>query len=233
MSGFWTDIKNAYFSYNGMGVNLFFWFIAVIYLLVINREKYKNLLLYEIFGMLLFVTPGIANYLFKTGGGTEKGWMLYGILNVTAFAAYAATDYFFSVKGKGEKIFVVVMYLVLLQAGMSINYTADHFTVAKNMYKIAPETFEIASGIEFLEEPRILAPDEVGRGLREYDTRYAVIYGEGLSFTQENINQLQVEIASYGCNCVILNTEYENQEVLNNIGFSKVCSTENYVVYAK
>lgn len=43
-----------------------------------------------------------------------------------------------------------------------------------------------------------MAPEEVAGELREYDTRFAVIYGEGLSFTQENLEQLQIETESYG-----------------------------------
>lgn len=50
--------------------------------------------------------------------------------------------------------------------------------------------------------------------LREYDTRFAVIYGEGLSFTQENLEQLQIETESYGCNCLVINSEYDNIEFL-------------------
>ena len=66
-----------------------------------------------------------------------------------------------------------------------------------------------------------------------YDTRFAVIYGEGLSFTQENLEQLQMETDSYGCNCLVINSEYDNIEFFNSIGFSKIYNTEHYEVYAK
>ena len=71
---------------------------------------------------------------------------------------------------------------------------------------------EIAEQLEFVEKPRVLAPEEVAGELREYDTRFAVIYGEGLSFTQENLEQLQIETESYGCNCLVINSEYDNIE---------------------
>ncbi len=38
MSGLWEDIKNAYFSYNGMGTNVFFLFVAIFYFLIINKK---------------------------------------------------------------------------------------------------------------------------------------------------------------------------------------------------
>ena len=233
VSQLWIDIKNAYFSYNGLGINLFFLFVCIIYILILNQKKHRNLLIYEIFGILLLMTPGIANCILKAGDGAQEGWMLYGILNVAAVVAYVAVKYLMEIQKKSEKVLILVMYIILLQAGMNINYTGNHFMRTTNLYKISQETIQIAKNIDHIEQPRILAPESVGSELREYDTKYAVIYGEGLSFTQDNIDQLQIEIASYGCNCVILNTEYENQEILNNIGFSKIKNTEHYVVYAK
>ena len=109
MSGLWEDIKNAYFSYNGMGTNVFFLFVAIFYFLIINKKRQRNLLIYEIFGILFLVTPGIAN----------------GILN------------------------------------MGLNYTSQHLEFITNSYKISNEVMEIAEQLEFVEKPRVLAPEEV------------------------------------------------------------------------
>ena len=209
MSGLWEDIKNAYFSYNGMGTNVFFLFVAIFYFLIINKKRQRNLLIYEIFGILFLVTPGIAN----------------GILNMT--------DYLINIPTKKEKIIVIVIYILPLQAGMGLNYTSQHLEFITNSYKISNEVMEIAEQLEFVEKPRVLAPEEVAGELREYDTRFAVIYGEGLSFTQENLEQLQIETESYGCNCLVINSEYDNIEFFNSIGFSKIYNTEHYEVYAK
>ena len=42
MSGLWEDIKNAYFSYNGMGTNVFFLFVAIFYFLITNKKRQRN-----------------------------------------------------------------------------------------------------------------------------------------------------------------------------------------------
>ena len=213
MSGLWEDIKNAYFSYNGMGTNVFFLFVAIFYFLIINKKRQRNLLIYEIFGILFLMTPGIAN----------------GILNMSG----QNTDYLINIPTKKEKIIVIVIYILLLQAGMGLNYTSQHLEFITNSYKISNEVMEIAEQLEFVEKPRVLAPEQVAGELREYDTRFAVIYGEGLSFTQENLEQLQMETDSYGCNCLVINSEYDNIEFFNSIGFSKIYNTEHYEVYAK
>ena len=81
MSALWTDVRNAYFSYNGMGVNLFFLFVAVIYLLVTDQKRQRNLLIYEIFGILFLMTPVLANAIIDRSGSGTGSWLVYGILN--------------------------------------------------------------------------------------------------------------------------------------------------------
>ena len=210
MSGLWEDIKNAYFSYNGMGTNVFFLFVAIFYFLIINKKRQRNLLIYEIFGILFLMTPGIANGILNMSGQNTDHWMVYGILNIVAVVGVVMTDYLINIPTKKEKIIVIVIYILLLQAGMGLNYTSQHLEFITNSYKISNEVMEIAEQLEFVEKPRVLAPEQVAGELREYDTRFAVIYGEGLSFTQENLEQLQMETDSYGCNCLVINSEYDN-----------------------
>ena len=222
MSGLWEDIKNAYFSYNGMGTNVFFLFVAIFYFLIINKKRQRNLLIYEIFGILFLMTPGIANGILNMSGQNTDHWMVYGILNIVAVVGVVMTDYLINIPTKKEKIIVIVIYILLLQAGMGLNYTSQHLEFITNSYKISNEVMEIAEQLEFVEKPRVLAPEQVAGELRE-----------GLSFTQENLEQLQMETDSYGCNCLVINSEYDNIEFFNSIGFSKIYNTEHYEVYAK
>lgn len=233
MSGLWEDIRNAYFSYNGMGTNVFFLFIAIIYLLITNKKRQRNLLIYEIFGIFFLVTPGIANGILHMSGQDADDWMIYGILNIVSVVGFVMTEYLINIPSKKEKIIAIIIYIFLLQAGMGLNYTSQHLELLANSYKVSNEVMDIAEQLEFVEKPRVLAPVQVAGELREYDTRFAVIYGEGLSFTQENLEQLQLEIESYGCNCLVINTEYDNIQFFNSIGFSKIYNTEQYEVYAK
>lgn len=233
MSALWTDIRNAYFSYNGMGVNLFFLFAAVIYLLVTEKKRQRNLLIYEIFGILFLVTPHLGNAIIERAGNGSGNWMVYGILNATVLTAFVAADYLMDRGSTGERAGVIVVFFLLLQAGMSLNYSADYLGMISNPYKISSEVGEIADEIAFLEEPRVFGPTEIVTGLRQYDTRYAVIYGEGLSYSPQDPAQFTQEITAYGCNCVIITTEYDNVDFFNEIGFSKIGSTRHYEVYAK
>ena len=152
MSGLWEDIKNAYFSYNGMGTNVFFLFVAIFYFLIINKKRQRNLLIYEIFGILFLMTPGIANGILNMSGQNTDHWMVYGILNIVAVVGVVMTDYLINIPTKKEKIIVIVIYILLLQAGMGLNYTSQHLEFITNSYKISNEVMEIAE--QFLHRNR-------------------------------------------------------------------------------
>ena len=102
MSGLWEDIKNAYFSYNGMGTNVFFLFVSIFYLLITNKKRQRNLLIYEIFGILFLMTPGIANGILNMSGQKTDHWMVYGILNIVSVVGVAMTDYLINIPTKKE-----------------------------------------------------------------------------------------------------------------------------------
>ena len=104
MSALWTDVRNAYFSYNGMGVNLFFLFVAVIYLLVTDQKRQRNLLIYEIFGILFLMTPVLANAIIDRFGSGTGSWLVYGILNTAVLTAFAAADYIIANTGDGRHL---------------------------------------------------------------------------------------------------------------------------------
>lgn len=118
MSGLWEDIKNAYFSYNGMGTNVFFLFVAIFYFLIINKKRQRNLLIYEIFGILLLVTPFIGNKIITLGAVEDSNWPVYGILCAIPLTAYVATEMFFETKNKKEKYGFLAVFLIVMLLGL-------------------------------------------------------------------------------------------------------------------
>ena len=216
-----------------MGVNLFFLFVAVVYLLVTEKKRQRNLLIYEIFGILFLVTPVLANAIIERAGNGTGNWKVYGILNAAVLTAFVATDFFMDRESRRERVGTLVVFFLLIQAGMSLNYSTDYLGFVSNPYKISSEAEEIAGEIAFLEEPRVFAPAEIASGLRQYDTKYAVIYGDGLSYSPQDPAQFTQEITAYGCNCVIVAAEYDDVDFFNGLGFSRITSTRHYEVYAK
>lgn len=102
------------------------------------------------------MTPGIANGILNMSGQNTDHWMVYGILNIVAVVGVVMTDYLINIPTKKEKIIVIVIYILLLQAGMGLNYTSQHLEFITNSYKISNEVMEIAEQLEFVENQEFL-----------------------------------------------------------------------------
>ncbi len=90
------------------------------YLVVKYKKEQKNLLIYEIFGILLLVTPFIGNKIITLGAFEGSNWPVYGILCVVPLVAYVATELFSEAKNKKESILFVALFLLVLRVGFGI-----------------------------------------------------------------------------------------------------------------
>ncbi len=111
-------LKNVFDAYNTQAYSLIFFFIAVVYLIIRDKKEERNLLIYEIFGILLLVTPFIGNKIVTLGAGDGSNWPVYGILCVLPLTAYVATELFFEAKNKKEKYGFIAAFLVVMLLGL-------------------------------------------------------------------------------------------------------------------
>ena len=111
-------LKNVFDVYNTQAYSLIFFFIALVYLVIKDKKEQRNLLLYEIFGILILVTPFIGNKIVTLGAGETSNWPVYGILCAIPLTAYVATEIFFEAKGKKEKYGFLAVFLILMLAGL-------------------------------------------------------------------------------------------------------------------
>lgn len=110
-------LKNVFDAYNTQAYSLLFFFIAVVYFIIKDKKEQRNLLLYEIFGILILVTPFIGNKIVTFYAGEESNWPVYGILCAIPLTAYAATEIFFETKNRKEKYgFIAVFFILMLAA---------------------------------------------------------------------------------------------------------------------
>lgn len=111
-------LKNVFDAYNTQAYSLIFFFIAVVYLIIRDKKEERNLLIYEIFGILLLVTPFIGNKIVTLAAGDGSNWPVYGILCVLPMTAYVATEMFFEAKNKKEKYGFIAVFLVVMLLGL-------------------------------------------------------------------------------------------------------------------
>ncbi|MBQ8279997.1 MAG: hypothetical protein IJZ23_09180 [Roseburia sp.] len=111
-------LKNVFDSYNTEAYSLIFFFIALIYLIWKNKKEQRNLLIYEIFGILLLVTPFIGNKIITLGAGEESNWPVYGILCAIPLTAYVAVELFSRLSDKKEKCGFIIIFMIVMQLGL-------------------------------------------------------------------------------------------------------------------
>jgi len=111
-------LKNVFDAYNSQAYSLIFFFIAVVYLIIKDKKEQRNLLIYEIFGILILVTPFIGNKIITLGAGDGSNWPVYGILCAIPLTGYAATEMFFETKNKKEKYGYIAVFLIAMLVGL-------------------------------------------------------------------------------------------------------------------
>ena len=111
-------LKNVFDAYNTQAYSLIFFFVSVVYLIMKDKKEQRNLLMYEIFGILLLVTPFIGNKIITLGAGDGSNWPVYGILCALPLTAYVATELLFEAENKKEKYGFIVVFLIVMLVGL-------------------------------------------------------------------------------------------------------------------
>ena len=226
-------LKSAFNSYNGSAYALIFLFMAVIYLLLRNKKTEQNLLIYEIFGILLLVTPFVGNKILTIGAGGDADWSVYGILCAIPVTAYVAVEALKETATKKERCMLGIALLIVMQFGLGFSVTGDQFGLPQNTKKISETTMSIVEELDLTSEVHVMAPMELAGELREYSTDIHVLYDESYPGLQQDLELLQREADVYGYDCIILDAVYDNEEIMETGGYEKKACVESYVIYIK
>ena len=226
-------LKSVFDSYNGKVFPLISFFVVLIYFLVKNKKEQRNLLIYEIFGILLFITPFIGNKLVTLGGDNEANWPLYGILCIVPLLGYAMVDVLQSKSEKKDRIVLLVCLLLAVQMSFGLNVTGEQYSLPGRYQKISKTAIALADMVDVTKEPYVMAPKEVASDIREYNPEIRVFYNDSYTGLQKDLKLLQSEADFYGCNYIILNAEYDNEKVMSAGGYGERICIETYVIYTK
>lgn len=111
-------LKNVYEAYSTQAYPMIFFFFSMVYLIIKDKKEDRNLLLYEIFGILLLMTPFIGNKIITIGAGEESNWPVYGILCAVPLTAFVAVEMLSQVKSKKEKYAFMILFVIIMCLGL-------------------------------------------------------------------------------------------------------------------
>ena len=211
---------------------VFYWLAAAWFILYRKDRKKKNIYIYAVFITLLIVFMQLA--LAVTGRPPMA--KLYYLLPEGIFIGYVSVE-IFAPKAQGKKKWIIILlYAIIIQAGTGWKFTTDYAFANYNDRKISSTVMQMADcieGVEEVNEPFLLAPEEIATQIQEYDTDIRVAYGEGYIYTEDNLDSLLYEMETYNCSFLIVKHVYDDEDWMKEQGLTQVIIFDGYSLYYK
>lgn len=171
-----NGILNCYSEYSGTGIFTVLFFVALIYVALIDKNRSNRTVLLYGSVILIIIIFFPATYYFYTkyvDAGTY--WRFFWLMPVGVGLSYVATKL-----ADENKITGLLMIAIIFVLGGTYVYSsrADYIK-AKNAYQIPQEVIEIADYLESreLEEIRCAVTPELLTYMRQYDVNIIMPYG--------------------------------------------------------
>lgn len=215
--------------YSGQVIHIVLYWIALVWIFLYDRERRKNLLYLYAIWTFLGITGIMAIGKILLGG--YMPFKIFMILPTAVLLAYVGVELAERLKGSKKKWIIAGLYVIIIQAGIGMKYVPDFLSGAPNVYKISASIPQLDSYVRQVENPFLLAPPEVASQIQEYDTGVRVAYGDGYSYADGNVGALLDAAAQYGCNCIMIRSEYVDMEYMEEQGYRLIVILEGYHLY--
>ena len=158
-------------------------------------------------------------------------YKIFLILPTAALLSYVGVELLGRTERLKKRWIIVVLYVIIIQAGIGLRYEPEFLTGAPNAYKISASVIGLDNYIREIEEPFLLAPSEVAASIQEYDPGVRVAYGEGYGYVENNLTGLLAAAKEYGCNCLLVRSQTADMEYMQSQGYELVVILEGYHLY--
>lgn len=237
-------VKNTFQEYQGGGMYLALFFIAMLYIYLKEEDKKKkNLFLY--FPILVFIVT--LNPLFNKIVGkiftASVYWRMYWILPVGITIAYAVIKFVSEQKEKSQKIVVAISLVAIIIFSGKFIYADNNFEKVGNLYKLPDDAVLVAQLIEAddLENKKALVTEHLTPYIRQVTSKVELAYrrnpeGYGADPLLQAMNSGNVKyVATYAINTksnyVVFYKPVVLSEPMEDYGFEKLSDTTFWSIY--
>lgn len=230
MQDIFESVKNSWQSYGLETVSLVFYWIAVLWFFLYRKDRKQNHLYLFAVGSAVCIV--IVQLLLAATGRTPVQKLFY-LLPVALLTAYAGTEICLNAFSAKKKWIIIVLYAIIIQSGTGWRFTTSYLSNYNDDRISLPveQIAECIESVEAIENPFVLAPEEVASQIQEYDADIRVAYGEGYQYTENNLEQLLYEMETYGCNMLIIRHEYDDEAYMKKLGLQQVIIFYGYSIY--
>lgn len=237
-------IMENYSSFQGTGMYLALFFIAMLYIFMKEENKnIKRLLVYFPILILLVTLNPIFNKIVGKIFTRTVYWRVFWMIPLDLTIIYALIKFVKTRDEKKEKIIVAISLMLILIMSGSFVYNKENFLKVGNLYKLPDEHVRIAQliGADNTEYKKAIVPEDMVGKIRQIDSSILLSYRRNPEgYTDEPIVQhlyagevaLVVDDAiKQNCNYVVYRKATVLKEPMENYGFVKFGETENYAIY--
>ncbi len=238
-----------YFAGSGFGL-LFFVCLGVLFFWKRERQI-RNSLFWPSLVITLAVFCPVTGWLIMKLVGSDVYWRLYWLLPVVPLAAFLGTKLVYLAKGKGKRILIAAVCLVLIGANGTFVFSDTYFEDRENNYKLPTEVIWVADAINQhasenrIKRKKILAPSFVAVYIRIYDASIRQRYGRNLvnnpdaqkevyqliNSDDPDYERLAERVKKAKNRYAVLKDAADDQSAMESLGFEKIYDSDSFDVY--
>lgn len=255
MAAVFQIVKSAWDALNSSGQSMGLFFIAFIFLFIVENKKNKTLFSYCLLALILVLNPFTANNLLSFYFQADEYWYVFLLLPVIPICAYCCTEAVFLQEKKRDKILLfLVLVFVAAIGGRAINGDGGLVRNDNRAY-IADEYLQLFMEMDVEGESVVLlADDTIMESARAYSQNIGLPYEVTLMNQPADVieqfysadlvlvhSQMQAPLnclgnitavaRAYRCNYLVLPLEADERWAMEEGGYEVLAQTEQYVLY--
>lgn len=237
-------IKNTFLEYQGSGMYLALFFIAMLYIYLKEENKKKRcLFLYFPLSVLLVTLNPIFNKIVGKIFTESVYWRMYWLLPIGITLSYAIIKFIEEQKEKAKKIIVAISLItIVIVSGKSV-YSSGNFGEVGNLYKLPDDAVLVAQLIEAdnTEYKKAVVPENLTPYIRQITSKIELAYmrnPEGYgndpliqALHSGNVKYVATYAKNTNSNYVVYNKAVVLTEPMENYGFEKYNESVFFAIY--
>ncbi len=238
-------IQFSFQNYQGTGMYLALFFVAMVYLYLKENDSDKKILLvyFPILVLCIILNPMLGMFLIK---GLERLTYvrLFWILPMGIGMAYTMTKIVEPIRPRWKKLMISLAFIWIIILSGKCVYRSENYALVHNSYKLPDEVVEIVRLISEDEKQvkKVMLPETLVSYIRQIDASIELYYGRKSTENYDDIAILQdlkngevEKVASTckkaHCNYIIFSQYTPLKGNMEEFGYALYAQTQNYVIY--
>jgi hypothetical protein len=249
MKEYFLQSLHTALDFGGNGLLLLYFAVALIYLLVREKDKGIRKLLggFPLAMVCIFFIPLVPFVIGSVLGEEETFYRFLWLIPMTLISAYATILFLEHVKFKWLKALLGVIAMVCVAIGGNPGYQAPVTYPAENIYQVPQQLVELCDYMVVPgREVKAVFPHELVPFVRQYTSFVVMPYGyetmvERWMFTNDLAEEMIKDTSDAGelarlaredrCHYIVLNKGHQVAGTLEDYDYNPVFETKDYVIY--